>query len=468
MLHILILMKLLWTGLIVIILSVGVFATSEEPTNVLIVELQTGSLDAAGEEFIELYNPNDAEIDMIDWLVQYKSASSEDWKTKSVLGGVIEPRGRYLMASTDYLSEEVADEFSSGFAKTGGHIRVVEPAVEEDGEDIIHDLVGWGTANTPEGDEATEAPGAGESLKRIIDEDGYFIDTDVNFEDFIISTEPTPATDDEAIIDLVEEEIINEEQPDDEEGLADESEEAEEDLVEEEAELDGVGAVLGDIVSPVVYKKVNITELFIDPVSPKTDADDEFIELFNPNKDAVQLENYVLQTGNTYSRSFTLPELKINPGQYLVLYSIDTGLPLANTGSQARLLDPNGDVVFETTKYEKAKAGNSWVLGADGKWLWSSEQTPATPNVVIVPASSSRSSSSSKSSSSKSSSSSSSSGSSDARVIYQEPASLEDTELNMAVLVGVGTMAVGYGIYEYRHDISNRINQFRKYLKARR
>ncbi len=465
-------MKLLWTGLIVVILSVGVFATSEEPQSILIVELQTGSSDAAGEEFVELYNPNETEVDLTDWLIQYKSASSEDWKTKSTLSGIIEPRGRYLVTSTDYLADEAMDKFSSGLAKSGGHMRILEPAVEEDGEDNTHDLVGWGTAISPEGNEPTKAPNAGESLKRIVDEDGYFIDTDVNYADFIISIEPTPATDDEVAIDPIEEEITEEELPNDGEDSTDESEEAEEDSTEEE-EIDDVGMVLGDTSPPIVYKKVNITELFIDPVSPKTDADDEFIELFNPNKETVQLESYVIQTGNTYSRSFTLPELKIDPGQYLALYSIDTGLPLSNSGSQARLLDPNGDAVFETGKYEKAKAGNSWTLGADGKWQWSSEQTPGAPNVVIVPVSTSRKkkSSSSKSSRSKSSSSSSKSGSSggsDARVIYQEPASLEDTKLNMAVLVGVGTMAVGYGIYEYRHDIANRYHQSKKYLKSRR
>ena len=65
---------------------------SEEPHNILIVELQTGSLDVAGEEFVELYNPNDSDIEITGWLLQYKPATGDSWNTKSELSGTIEQR----------------------------------------------------------------------------------------------------------------------------------------------------------------------------------------------------------------------------------------------------------------------------------------------------------------------------------------------------------------------------------------
>lgn len=460
-------MKYLLIGFTGFMLSATVFAIPMELENLLIVEMQTASLEKAGEEFVELHNPNDLELDLSGWLLQYKPATSENWSTKSELSGIIEPRGRYLISTEDYLDEEAIDTMSPGLAKAAGHVRLLEPSLEEDGEDTVHDLVGWGiTADSAEGELPTVAPEAGQSLKRIVDEDGYFIDTDINFDDFEVSELPTPVSDEEPIDETTEpvddEEIVDEEP---EEIFDEEPEE----IIDEEV-ADEQGEVAGLVSEPKVYSKVSITELLIDPSSPKTDADDEFIELFNPNKSSVQLEGYTIQTGNTFSRSFTIPSLEIAPGQYLALYSIDTGLPLSNAGSQARILDPNGDEVFKTSPYEKAKSDNAWALVA-GKWQWTSTPTPAAPNVIVVPASTSRKksskSSSSRSRSSSSKSSSSSSGS-DGRIIYEEPAAIANTEINTAVLIGVGSLAFGYAIYEYRHDIANRYHQSRRYFKSRR
>lgn len=436
-------------------LSAGVFAVEAELENILIVEIQTATETSAGEEFVEMHNPNDIPINVVGWLLQYKSATGENWITKAELEGEIEPRGRYLLATDDYPEEEYDQEFSSGLAAGSGHLRLVVPAESDEEEELIHDQLGWGDiADSAEGDSPAEAPGKGESLKRIVDEDGYFIDTDVNFDDFEISSAPSPVSDPEA----EDVEINDEELSVEDEDIIDEDTE----LVDQEEE----GEVLGQTKEPQSYDKVWITELFIDPSSPKTDADDEFIEIFNPNKHVVQLEGYIIQTGNTFSRSFTIPELEIQPGQYLALYSLDTNLPLSNSGSQARILDPDGGELFKTDPYDKAKSDTSWIL-VDGKWLWSAQSTPASPNVVVVPASSSRRKSSSSSSSSRSGSTSSSN-SSNSRIVYEEPASIADTQINTAVLVGVGSLAFGYAIYEYRHDISNRIHQFRRYIKSRR
>jgi len=466
-------MKYMLVGFIGFILSASVFAIPAEYDNVLIVEMQTGSPESASQEFVELHNPNDAEIDITGWLLQYKSATGENWSTKSELSGIIEPRGRYLVSTVDYLDTEALDTMSSGLAKTAGHVRLLEPTLEEDGEDTIHDVLGWGlTADSAEGEAPTVAPEAGQSLKRLVDEDGYFVDTDINADDFETSELPTPVSDEEPaeeVVDVPEEDVF------DEETEVAEGTESEEEIVEEPADQinEEQGEVAGAVSEPKVYSKIQITELFIDPSSPKTDADDEFIELFNPNKENVQLEGYVIQTGNTFSRSFTIPNLVIHPGQFLALYSIDTGVPLSNAGSQARILDPNGDEVFKTSPYEKAKSDTAWALVA-GTWQWTANPTPSAPNIIIVPASTSRkkstksSSKSRKSNSRSSNSSSSSSSGSDARIIYEEPAAIVDTEINTAVLVGVGSLAFGYAIYEYRHDIANRYHQSRRYFKSRR
>ncbi len=462
-------MKYFLAGLIGLALSASVFAVPVEPEslppeNLLIVEVQTGSTESAREEFIELHNSNDTEIDLTGWLLQYKSATGENWTTRSELSGIVEPRGRYLISTEDYLVEATLDVMSHGLAKTAGHVRLLQPSPEEDGEDTIHDVLGWGgDADSAEGDLPAVAPEAGQSLKRVVDEDGHFIDTNVNQDDFKTSETPTPVSDRKPLSTRVVDEPLVEEISDKEPAHKEPASNKE--LAGEEANNEQ-GQVAALVSEPKFYAKITITELFIDPSSPKTDADDEFIELFNPGNETVQLEGYVIQTGSTFSRSFAIPNLEIRSGQYLPLYSVDTGLPLANSGSQARILDPNGVELFKTAAYDRARPDTAWALVA-GTWQWTASPTPAAPNVIVALASS-RNRSSSAGSSSSSARSSSSGSNSDARIVYEEPAAIANTELNTAVLAGVGTLAVGYAMYEYRRDITNRVHQFRKYLKSRR
>ena len=46
----------------------------------------------------------------------------------------------------------------------------------------------------------------------------------------------------------------------------------------------------------------------------------------------------------------------------------------------------------------------------------------------------------------------------------EEPAAT----IHPLVLAGVGGSAVAYAAYEYRHDMANRLEQFRRYFRVRR
>ena len=105
-------------------------------------------------------------------------------------------------------------------------------------------------------------------------------------------------------------------------------------------------APLPEVVSPdpvipidslVLLLPPKITELYPDPAAPETDADDEFVELFNPNPVDMTLTNFKLQTGSTFSHSFSLSGVTIPAGRYLALKSSDTSLALSNSGGAARM-----------------------------------------------------------------------------------------------------------------------------------
>src|SRR4051794_28930546 len=69
----------------------------------------------AGQEFIELYNNSDTDINLASWHVQYTSATKTDWSSPSrnvTLTGVIQAGDYYLLASTGYLADKSNLSFS--------------------------------------------------------------------------------------------------------------------------------------------------------------------------------------------------------------------------------------------------------------------------------------------------------------------------------------------------------------------
>ena len=128
-----------------------------------------------------------------------------------------------------------------------------------------------------------------------------------------------------------------------------------------------------------------ITELLPDPIAPATDADAEFIELYNPSGEPFNLSGYTLKTGKTFSDHYTFGALIIEPGQYFSLTSAVSHLGLTNAGSNVALFDSSGFQVGATVSYDAAKPGHSWALNGD-TWAWSTTPTPGTINLITSPA----------------------------------------------------------------------------------
>lgn len=213
-----------------------------------------------------------------------------------------------------------------------------------------------------------------------------------------------------------------------------------------------------------------ITELLPNPDGTGTDDTDEFIELYNPNPAPFHLVGFTLQTGTTTKHNYTFADgVILAPQSFTAFYSADTGLTLSNSGGQADLLDPFGNVISQTDAYGTAKDGQSWSL-ADGKWYWATA-TPNAANIVKQASASTASkptttkstsgSSAVKGASTTASPSAASSGAGQANGTTPAP-------IHPYVLAAVAVLAVGYGVYEYRHDLGNRIYQFRRHRAARR
>lgn len=433
--------------------SVPVFAEISEDLEetqhhrVLIVELMTGSDDSASDEFVELYNESDDPLPAKNLKLQYKPASGDDWTTKAALEGTLQPRGRYLIATKSLTLSTDADTLRStlGLAGSGGHIRLVG---EGEGIPYEYDAVSWGDAESAQAEPMT-APPAGSSIKRVLDEDGAFIDTDNDYEDFILSNSPTPQRS----------------QPLPEEGI--EADERGTTSQENREYVQGSNqnseARENDRTGP--FLPLTITELMPDPDKPLTDAEDEFVELFNPHDSSVDIEDYVIETGTNYSYRFTLPNITLKSGEYIAFYSLDTNLTLSNSEGQARLLAPNGDVVYETAPYSGADPNMAWALIGE-QWQWTSQPTPSQANVAA--GDSDERSGGNSTVAGVSSGRASNYGNLSGRTVYEEPPASDSKETDTAVVAGVGSLALLYAGYEYRYDIGNRIAQARRYLSTRR
>ncbi len=153
-------------------------------------EVQTGTSVSAADEFVELVNVGPAPADIGGWKVVYRSAAGTSDTTLATIptGTTLGPGAFYLLGGSAYAGAKPADQvFATGLAAAGGAVGV------RDGAGALLDGAGWGTAANAlvEGapapaPPATAAPGS--SIAR--SPDGH--DTNVNADDFTISSTATP------------------------------------------------------------------------------------------------------------------------------------------------------------------------------------------------------------------------------------------------------------------------------------
>jgi hypothetical protein len=239
--------------------------------------------------------------------------------------------------------------------------------------------------------------------------------------------------------------------------------------VDADADPDGPVMPAGDIG----LNAPQITELLPNPTGTGNDDTDEFIELYNPNDVAFDLSGFALQTGTTIKHTYVFPdETKLPAKAFVAFYSSDTGLSLSNTTGQAVLLDPFAKQLAQVDPYATAKDGQTWAF-ANGAWHWTTQATPSAANVIKQVVAAKTTKKNNKSTAASHTSGSASSGVQGASTVASQT-TLNDQEavapapIHPAVLAAIGVLAVGYGVYEYRHDLANKIYEFRRDRAYRR
>ncbi|MEH0147203.1 ExeM/NucH family extracellular endonuclease [Corynebacterium sp. Q4381] len=159
-------------------------------TNVVINEVYGGGGNSGSvysNDFVELYNPTDAPIDITGWQIeQYSANGGKGGRHPHVLNGTIQPKSFFLVqgwAGNNATGELPAPDQILNFDFAGK--QAIAKLIDANGS--VVDLLGWGAAKEAEGDSPAAGTNNGTSVQR--KRDG--VDTDNNANDFKVDA-PTP------------------------------------------------------------------------------------------------------------------------------------------------------------------------------------------------------------------------------------------------------------------------------------
>jgi len=168
-----------------------------ETNNIVISEIQTAG-DITTDEFVELYNPTNSDIDISGWKIYRKTATGTEEILIATAMGTIPAHGFYLFANSNF------DETITPDVSYSENITNDNSVILKNNNDLQMDLVGMGDALTNETESIT-GPITNRSIERKanststnadmasggIDElNGNNVDTDNNSQDFVRHISP--------------------------------------------------------------------------------------------------------------------------------------------------------------------------------------------------------------------------------------------------------------------------------------
>lgn len=413
---------------------------------VVISQIQIGN--ATSSRLIELYNNSDEPIEITNWCVYHSSASGKTvnklvcFDVLSLSTHLILDSGSYVLIGSEELGIEADFTTDKGLGLvSGGHI-FIENSQEEE-----IDRVGWGVAKESEGlsPVVIGEDNTDHIVERKKDEAGKYIDTDINSSDFSNSSlrekysigaisevvdicsnideiqvlvpmgyELVPGGGCEPVVVDICRNL---------DGLQlalpfgyefDENGDCQVDMclnlnglqliLPLGFDTDGLGNctehdeclnLLGiQTVLPDKYKKVSNGDCLLDllpikvtellPNAIGVDAGNEFIEIYNPNNEIIDLSYYVLYVGPNLEKHYNFPTgAFIDSGAYLSFYNNEISFTLVNSSSRAQVRSLDGFVIDETPIYSDPDSGESWAL-IEGIWQYTNQPTPHGPNLPFV------------------------------------------------------------------------------------
>lgn len=137
-----------------------------------------------------------------------------------------------------------------------------------------------------------------------------------------------------------------------------------------------------DIIKVSIYSQaIVISEFLPSPKGP--DQENEWIEIQNQSDQIADLSGWQLKDADSKS-GFTFPDHSLIEAQsYLVLKRQTTKIALNNDQDTLSLFYPTGQLAQEI-RYKKAQEGHSVNLVAAHQYVWSATPSPGLPNLITT------------------------------------------------------------------------------------
>ena len=346
--------------------------TSEN--NFIIAEIQTNGpgTGTTTQEFIELYNNSDTTLYIAGWSVVFKNSSQKETVLYTFgADSIIAPRefvsGKNSLTATTYLPDIIANFVytlpTSGLPASSGSILIKNPEL------AVVDLVSWSNETAYIDDSTISGVVNGLSLQRLCLDETTLITEKVPIESYYVDT-------------ISPRSLHCMPPPDTEDG--DDTESATPPPGSSSPGKDDDRTTVTTPQPERTRLPIRLNELFIDPTAPLTDANDEYVELFNPHTVPIDLAGYSIIAGTTTKYRYIFPAgTVIAPQSFIAVTSALTPLSLSNSGTTVELINDVGQSV-ETVTYAKAKSGEAWAVNSSGEWAWTSSPTMGATNIMTI------------------------------------------------------------------------------------
>ncbi|MCK4592075.1 lamin tail domain-containing protein [Candidatus Parcubacteria bacterium] len=357
--------------------------------HLVISEIQIGG-ETVYDEFIELYNPTDQEINLENWDLKRKTKSGNESNILNNIEGAIPAHGYFLIVPRANCGESKTEDCYKGLIAaddeytTNSFIAKDNTILLYDSNENLIDKVGWGGASDFESEVIINNPENSQSLERI-NINGAIQDTDNNKNDFVLRDNPEPRNSNNSVDDSEQEDSTQACPPWVEVGANDDNNNQETDSdFDQDTESDNDGEQDGSTQETGANSsipKIIITEFLPNPED--SDRDNEFIEIYNDGDAEVNLDGWTLEDKIGRIKKFVIPDrTEINAGKYKAFYSDETRITLNNSGDGVVLRDNKDNIIDESPVSDSVKEEQSYALDKNGSWVLTLRPTPGRENII--------------------------------------------------------------------------------------
>lgn len=297
--------------------------TPEPPTvlpPLIINRIVAGITGFTAYEYIELHNPNPTDVFIDTWRLAILRKEG-DVKQEISLHGTVKANSSMVIAGTDSALDSLNPDVrlkSNVIVTTGGIVQL------SDKTNTIIERLGWGDVTTP-----SLALPTGTALERRYTSAIPSLTGDT-LQDFVSTSITTPPP--------------------------------------------GGGFV------PYVAPINRCTGIIISEIAANMPDDSQFIELYNNANIPVSLDQCLLQTNRSTTKSFALSGT-LNPGEYRATAVKDTGLDLTKTtAGTVYLLSSDGKEEIDTRAYDGLASNTSWAWFGGQEWRQTFSPSPNAAN----------------------------------------------------------------------------------------